>query len=79
MILTNVGYSNYIQISKIVLIADADTNPMKRVIAKAKEEGTYFDVTHGKKTLSVIITESGQVIGSPVDKRSMKKRIEEGA
>lgn len=78
MKLTNIGNSNYLQVSKIVVIADNDTNPIRRLISEAKERGKYIDTTRGKKTLSVIVTDSGQVIASSVDRRTIAKRIEEG-
>ena len=76
--MTNIGNSNYLQVSKIVVIADNDTNPIRRLISEAKERGKYIDTTRGKKTLSVIVTDSGQVIASSVDRRTIAKRIEEG-
>jgi len=78
MKMTNIGNSNYLQVSKIVVIADNDTNPIRRLISEAKERGKYIDTTRGKKTLSVIVTDSGQVIASSVDRRTIAKRIEEG-
>lgn len=78
MKMTNIGNSNYLQVSKIVVIADNDTNPIRRLISEAKESGKFIDTTRGKKTLSVIVTDSGQVIASSVDRRTIAKRIEEG-
>ncbi|MBT3387460.1 MAG: DUF370 domain-containing protein [Desulfobacula sp.] len=47
---------------KVVAILSPSSSPMKRVKDEAKQEKRLLDVTHGRKTRAVIITESNHVI-----------------
>ena len=51
---------------RIVCIVSPDTAPVKRLVQDAKDEGRAIDVTGGKKTLSVILTDSDHVILSKI-------------
>ena len=62
MNMLNIGYSCYVSEDKIVAIAEADTSPIKRLIQEARDKGALIDCTYGKKTKSVIITNSDHVI-----------------
>lgn len=54
----DIGFSNYVEASKILTINRPDSSPIKRVIQHAKDSGHYLDLTQGKKTRS-IITQKG--------------------
>lgn len=55
----DIGFSNYVEASKILTVNRPDGAPIKRVIQQAKEKGAFLDLTQGKKTRS-IITQSGK-------------------
>ena len=54
----NIGFNNYIAIEKIVTIVTPDAAPIKRLIQQAKQVGNLIDATNGRKTKSVIVTNS---------------------
>lgn len=60
----DIGFSNYVEASKILTVNRPDSSPIKRVIAQAKESGHFLDLTQGKKTRSVITqqADSGIVV-----------------
>ena len=60
----NAGYGNYIAEERIVTVATPDAAPIKRIISDAKASGRAIDITCGKRTKSVIITDSDHVIFS---------------
>jgi len=55
----DIGFSNYVEVSKILTVNRPDSSPIKRVIQHAKETGNFLDLTQGKKTRS-IITQKGE-------------------
>lgn len=63
----NVGYGNLVAINRIVAIASPDSAPIKRLVQDAKEAGQVIDVSCGKKTRSVLITDSRHVILSALE------------
>lgn len=55
----DIGFSNYVEASKILTVNRPDGAPVKRIIQHAKDKGTFLDLTQGKKTRS-IITQTGE-------------------
>ena len=60
------GGGNMVSCDRVVLIVSPDTSPVKRLVQDAKEEKRVIDVTGGKKTKSVILTDSDHVILSKI-------------
>lgn len=58
----NIGYKNYIAADRIVSIISPDSQPTKNMINGAREQGRIIDATMGKKTKSVIVTNSHHVV-----------------
>ena len=58
----NVGYGNLIAVNRIVTVASPDAAPIKRLVQDARDAGVVIDVSCGKKTRSVIVTDSRHVI-----------------
>lgn len=77
MTFLNVGFGNMVACEHIVAVIGSDTAPAKRLIGEAKESGRAIDATCGKKTLSVIVTDSDHVILSAISPESLAKRAEE--
>lgn len=75
-LLLNVGFGNTVVADKIVAILSPNSSPMKRVKDEAKEEKRLIDVTHGRKTRAVIVTESNHVILSAIQAETLSGRFE---
>lgn len=63
----NVGYGNLVAADRIVTIASPDSAPIKRLVQDARDAGAVIDVSCGKKTRSVILTDSRHVILSSLE------------
>ena len=74
--LLNIGFGGTIVAEKIVVIAPPASSPMKRLKDDAKTEGRLIDVTHGRKTRAVIVTESNHVILSAIQAETLSNRFE---
>lgn len=75
-LLLNLGFGNTVVAQKVVAILTPASSPMKRVKDEAKQEKRLLDVTHGRKTRSVIITESNHVILSAIQAETLSSRFE---
>ena len=75
MKLINVGFSNFVSDSRIVAVALPDAEPIKRLVRDAKEDGRVIDATSGKRTKSVIVTDSDHVILSALSPDFISKRL----
>ncbi|MBQ7325329.1 MAG: DUF370 domain-containing protein [Clostridia bacterium] len=67
----NVGYGNLVAAARIVTVASPDAAPIKRLVQDAKEAGVVIDVSCGKKTRSVIVTDSKHVILSSLEPEAL--------
>ena len=69
------GAGNMVSCDRIVCIVSPDTSPVKRLVQDAKDEGRVIDVSGGKKTKSVILTDSDHVILSAIASDAITGRI----
>lgn len=60
--LINIGFGNMVNSSKIVAIVNSESAPAKRLVARAKENGSIIDATQGRRTQGVIVADGGQII-----------------
>ena len=76
--LINVGFGNTIVSERIVAIVSPASAPMKRLKDEAREAGRLVDATQGRRTRSIIITDSNHVILSAVQADTMAQRFNDG-
>ncbi|WP_370640681.1 DUF370 domain-containing protein [uncultured Bilophila sp.] len=62
----NLGFGNFVVASRVVSIVNPASSPMRRLREDAKAEGRLVDATQGRKTRSIIITDSNHVILSAI-------------
>ena len=62
MKLINIGFGNLVSDIRIVSIVLPESAPVKRLSQEARENGMLIDATYGRKTKSVIVTDSGHII-----------------
>lgn len=76
MKLVDVGFGNLVSVERIVSIAATESMPIRRLIQDAKDAGRAIDVSCGKKTASVVITDSEYVVLSADSVEAIKERID---
>lgn len=74
MKLINIGFGNMVSGNRVVAIVSPDSAPIKRIIQDAKEKGALIDATYGRKTKSVIITDSDHIVLSAKNPESLGAR-----
>lgn len=77
-LLINIGFGNVVSTSRIVAIVMPDSSPMKRLRDEAKRKGKLVDATEGRKTRSIIITDSDHVILSALQVETITQRFFSG-
>ncbi len=73
--LVNIGFGNSVVSRRVVAIVSPNAAPMKRLRDEAKEEKRLIDATQGRRTRSVIITDSNHVILSAVQAETIAQRF----
>lgn len=78
--LLSVGLGNFVMPGRIVTIVNPASSPMRRLREDARQAGRLVDATQGRKTRSIIITDSNHVILSSILADTLLARLEqEGA
>jgi regulator of extracellular matrix RemA (YlzA/DUF370 family) len=75
-LLLNIGFGNTVVAERVVAILSPNSSPMKRVKDEAKDARSLIDVTHGRKTRAIIITDSNHVILSAIQAETVASRFE---
>ena len=77
MKLVNIGFGNLVNTAKIVAVVSPESAPIKRIITEAKKDNLLIDATQGRKTKSVIVTDSGQIVLSYQTNEVLAEKLEE--
>ena len=72
----NVGFGNLVSVDRIVALANPDSAPIKRLIQDSKDDGRAIDVTCGRRTRAVIVTDSDHVILSAIQTETIANRLD---
>ena len=72
----NVGFGNMVAVDRVVALANPDSAPIKRLIQDSKDDGRAIDVTCGRRTRAVIITDSEHVILSAIQTETIANRLD---
>ena len=73
----NIGFGNMVAVDRMVALVSPDSAPVKRLIQDAKDSGRTIDVTCGRRTRAVIITDSEHVILSAIQAETIANRLED--
>lgn len=76
--LINVGFGNVVATARVVAIVTPGSAPMKRLREEARERGKLVDATEGRRTRSIIITDSGHVVLSALQAETITMRFTPG-
>ena len=75
----NIGFNNLVSAERIIAVSSPDPAPMRRIVQDGKEAGRVIDCSAGKKTKSVIITDSGHIILSAISPEALEERLNESS
>ena len=71
----NVGFGNMVCADRVVAIVSPDSAPIKRLVQDARDAGRIIDVSCGRRTRAVVITDSEHVILSAIQTETVANRL----
>lgn len=74
----NVGFYNYVMTDKIVALVSSESAPMRRLVQQLRKSGNLIDATQGRRTKSVIFTDSNSIVLSAISQETLAKRLSTG-
>lgn len=78
MKLINIGFGNMINAERVVAVVGPESAPIKRIVREAEDKGTLINATYGRRTRAVIVTDSGHIILSGLQKETVSARLDGG-
>ena len=72
----NIGFGNMVAVDRVVALASPDSAPIKRLIQDAKDLGRVIDVSCGRRTRAVIVTDSEHIILSAIQSETVAARMD---
>ena len=72
----NIGFGNMMAADRIVALVSPESAPNKRLVQDAKDAGRTIDVTCGRRTRAVIVTDSEHVILSAIQAETIANRLD---
>lgn len=73
--LVNIGFGNLVNAQKVIAVVNPDAAPVKRLVQNAKELRKVIDATQGRRTKSVIIMETEQIVLSAMQPDTIARRF----
>ncbi|MEA4858802.1 MAG: DUF370 domain-containing protein [Solidesulfovibrio sp.] len=73
--LLNIGFGNFVAAARVTAIVNPASSPMRRLREEARADRRLVDATQGRKTRSIIITDSNHVILSGIQAETLSARF----
>ncbi len=77
--LFSIGYGNLVMAARVIAIVAPQAAPMKRLREEASSRGKLVDATQGRRTRSIIVTDSDHVILSAINPETVASRLGQDA
>ncbi len=74
--LLNIGHNNYIVLNHVVAILESGPLPVRRLREQAQKDNKLIDATAGRKTRTLLITNSNHVVLSALGSNTLQERME---
>ena len=71
----NIGYGNLVVARRVVAIVSPQSAPMRRLREEATGRGKLVDATQGRRTRSILVTDSDHVVLSAVNPETIAARL----
>ena len=74
--LVHIGFGNIIAMNRIIAIASPNSAPSKRTIQEGRNKGLLVDMTNGRRTKALVITDSGHIILAALAPETIAGRLQ---
>ncbi len=73
--MVNIGYGNLVMAARVIAIVSPGSSPMRRLREEAGRRGKLLDATEGRRTRSIVLTDSDHVILSAITPETIATRL----
>ena len=76
--LIHIGFNNVLAMNRVIAIASPNSAPTKRAVQEGRKNGLLIDMTNGRRTKAVIVTDSGHIVLTALAPETIAGRIQSG-
>ena len=69
------GHGTFVHSDSVIAISPPESSPIKKLRKYAEEKGVLVNLTSGRKTRSVLVMNTGQVILSSLQSETMASKL----
>lgn len=73
--LVNIGFGNFVNAQKVTAVVNPDAAPIKRMVQNAREQQRVIDATQGRRTKSVLVMDTEQIVLSAMQPDTIARRF----
>ena len=74
--LVHIGFNNIVVMNRVVAIASPSSAPTKRMVQEGRNKGMLIDLTNGRKTKAVLVTDSGHIVQAALAPETIAGRLQ---
>ena len=72
----HVGFGNILAVNRVIAIVSPNSAPTKRAVQEGRNKGLLIDMTNGRRTKAVIITDNGHIILAALAPETIAGRLQ---
>jgi regulator of extracellular matrix RemA (YlzA/DUF370 family) len=72
----HIGFGNILAMNRVIAVVSPNSAPTKRAIQEGRNKGLLIDMTNGRRTKAVIITDSGHIILAALAPETIAGRLQ---
>lgn len=72
----HIGFGNIIAMNRVIAIVSPNSAPTKRTVQEGRNKGLLIDMTNGRRTKAVIITDNGHIILAALAPETIAGRLQ---
>lgn len=74
--LVHIGFGNIVAMNRVIALASPNSAPTKRTIQDGRNKGLLIDMTNGRRTKTVIFTDSGHIVLAALAPETIAGRLQ---
>ena len=74
--MVHIGFGNILAMNRVIAIASPNSAPIKRAVQEGRNKELLIDMTNGRRTKAVIVTDSGHIILAALAPETIAGRLQ---
>ena len=74
--MVHIGFGNILAMNRVIAIASPNSAPIKRAVQEGRNKELLIDMTNGRRTKAVIVTDSGHIILAALAPETISGRLQ---